>query len=69
VDELNTADEKTASRIYEIKDWIIKHEKDLNNSKTNEQRVKYQIELKNLSEYHTEEPFVKIGKNGRGQNE
>lgn len=66
---MNTANEAIAIRIFEIKDWLIKHDKQYNNSKVNEQRVKLQLELKKISEKHFEDPFFKIGKNGAGANE
>lgn len=66
---MNTENEKIAGRIYELKDWIVKHEKQYDNSKINEERVKKQIELEKLEEKHIEDPFIKIGKNGAGANE
>lgn len=66
---MNTQEVKIANRIYEIKEWLFNHDKQFDNSKVNEQRVKLQLELKKLESQHTEEPFVKIGKNGAGANE
>lgn len=66
---MNTENEKIAGRIYELKDWIVKHEKQYDNSKINEERVKKQIELEKLEERHIEDPFFKIGKNGVAANE
>ena len=66
---MNTANEAIAIRIFEIKDWLIKHDKQYDNSKVNEQRVKLQLELRNIEKKHFEDPFVKIGKTGRAANE
>ena len=45
---MNTSEEHIAQRIYEIKDWLLKHDKQYSISGINEKRVKYQIELKNI---------------------
>ena len=66
---MNTANEAIAIRIFEIKDRLFKIEKQYDNSKINEERVKLQLELKKISEKHFEDPFVRIGKAGRGANE
>ena len=66
---MNTANEAIAIRIFEIKDRLFKIEKQYDNSKINEERVKLQLELKKISEKHFEDPFVRIGKDGRGANE
>ena len=66
---MNTANEQLANRIYEIKEWLYNHDKQYDNSKVNEQRVKLQLELKQLEEKHIEDPFVKVGKTGRASNE
>lgn len=66
---MNTANEAIAIRIFEIKEWLVKHDRQYDNSKVNEQRVKLQLELKKISEKHFEDPFVRIGKAGRGANE
>lgn len=66
---MNTANEHLVNRIYEIKEWLYNHEKQYDNSKINEQRVKHQLELKNLEQKHIEDPFIKIGKNGVAANE
>ena len=66
---MNTANEAIAIRIFEIKDRLFKIEKQYDNSKINEERVKLQLELKKIQEKHFEDPFVRIGKAGRGANE
>ena len=66
---MNTSEEKTTTRIYEIKSWLIEHDKKYDNSSINEKRVKLQLELKQLDEKHVEDPFVRVGKNGMAANE
>ncbi|MFM7795310.1 MAG: hypothetical protein ACKO7N_00940 [Candidatus Nitrosotenuis sp.] len=66
---MNTAEERIASRIYEIKEWLLKHEKQYDLSSINEKRVKYQLELKNIESKHHEEPFVVITQTEKAQNE
>lgn len=66
---MNTDNEKTASRIYEIKSRLIQIEKQYDNSRINEERVKLQLELKKIEARHIEDPFIKVGKTGLASNE
>ena len=66
---MNTSEEHIAQRIYEIKDWLLKHDKQYSISGINEKRVKYQIELKNIESKHQEAPFVVTTQIERIENE
>lgn len=66
---MNTSEEKTASRIYEIKSWLIENDKKYDVSGINEKRIKLQIELKLLENKHSEVPFIRTQKQESVENE